>query len=180
MELTIQYILSQVFVIISYIFLVITYQSNARKEIIIYNFLSIITNGISYIFLHAYTGLSMCFVAILRNAIFLVNEKNNGKNNDIKKKDIIILAILYLISIISTIFTYDGVLSLLSVLATMLYTYSVWQKKTLIYKMLGLPIGILWISYNIYIKSIFGIILETTLIISSIYGYYKENKQGRS
>lgn len=73
-------------------------------------------------------------------------------------------------------FTYDGFLSLLSVFATMLYTYSIWQKKTSIYKILGLPIGILWIAYNIYIMSIFGIILETILTISAIYGYFKEKK----
>ena len=80
------------------------------------------------------------------------------------KKDIIILAVLYAISIISAIYTYEGFLSLMSVFATMLYTYSVWQKKISIYKILGIPVGIIWIIYNIYIASIFGIILEIALL----------------
>lgn len=176
MELTLEYILSQVFIVISYLFLVLTYQSKSRKNILIYSFISLIANGISYIFLQAYTGLAMCFVAIFRNIIFMIDEKRNGKSDDIKKKDVLILIVLYAISIISTVFTYDGFLSLLSVFATMLYTYSVWQKKTSIYKILGLPIGILWIAYNIYIMSIFGIILETILTISAIYGYCREKK----
>lgn len=176
MELTLEYILSQVFIIISYLFLVLSYQAKTRKTILTYSFVSLIANGISYVFLQAYTGLAMCFVALFRNIIFMVDEKKNGKSEEISKKDIVILAVLYLISLVSTVFTYDGFLSLLSVFATMLYTYSVWQKKTTIYKILGLPIGILWIAYNIYIMSIFGIIIETILTISAIYGYFKEKK----
>lgn len=176
MELTLQYILSQVFVIISYFLLVLSYQAKSRKNILVLSNISLIANGISYIFLQAYTGLAMCFVALLRNIIFMIDEKKNGKSDKISKKDIIILIVLYLISLVSTVFTYDGFLSLLSVFATMLYTYSVWQKKTTIYKILGLPIGILWIAYNIYIMSIFGIILETILTISALYGYFKEKK----
>ena len=79
--------------------------------------------------------------------------------------------------IISTVFTYDGLLSLLSVIATMTYTYSVWQKKTNVYKFLGIPVGILWILYNIYVKSIFGVILESILLIASITGYLVEVKK---
>lgn len=176
MELSLEYILSQVFIIISYLFLMLSYQAKTRKTILTYSFISLIANEISYVFLQAYTGLAMCFVALLRNIIFMIDEKRNGKSDKISKKDIIILAVLYLISLLSTVYTYDGFLSLLSVFATMLYTYSVWQKKTTIYKILGLPIGILWIAYNIYIMSIFGIILETILTISAIYGYFKEKK----
>lgn len=170
------YILSQVFIIINYIFLVMTYQSKSRKNILIYNLGALNATGISYIFLSAYSGLAMVVVAIIRNVIFIIDEKKNGKSNKNGTKDYIILAILYIISIISAIFTYNGILSMMSVIATMLYTYSVWQKNTKIYKTLGIPIGIMWIIYNIYIFSIFGIILEVVLAISSIIGYIRENK----
>lgn len=119
----------------------------------------------------------MCIVALIRNIIFIIDEKKNGKRETINKTDIIILIILYIISIISAIFTYDGFLSLLSVFATALYTFSVWQKKTNIYKLLGIPIGILWILYNIYIMSIFGVILETILLICCITGYLLEKRR---
>ena len=61
----------------------------------------------------------------------------------------------------------------------MLYTYSVWQKKTSIYKLLGIPVGILWILYNIYVQSIFGIILESLLLICSTTGYILEVKKNK-
>lgn len=168
------YILSQVFIIINYILLALTYYAKDRKKVLILSFSSIIATGMSYIFLNAWSGLAMCVIALIRNIIFLLDEKKNGKRDTIDKKDIFILIILYSISIISAILTYNGFLSLLSVFGTMLYTYSVWQKKTIIYKLLGIPVGILWILYNLYIMSIFGIILETILLICSITGYVLE------
>lgn len=172
----ITYILSQVFTIITYALLAISYYAKDRRKVLTISFLSLIANAIAYIFLSAWTGLAMCAVALIRNIIFLIDENKNGKRETNNKTDIIILIILYIISIISAVYTYDGFFSLLSVFATMLYTFSVWQKKTNIYKLLGIPIGILWILYNIYIQSIFGIILETILLICSTMGYLLETK----
>ena len=177
MEFTVSYILSQVFTVLTYGLLALTYYAKDRKKVLIINFLSLVANGIAYIFLNAWTGLAMCVVALIRNIIFLIDEKKNGKRESINRTDVIILVILYVISIISAILTYDRFLSLLSVFATALYTFSVWQKKTNIYKLLGIPIGILWVSYNIYIMSIFGIILEAILLICSITGYLLEGRK---
>lgn len=175
--MTIPYILSQIFILINYVFIIMTYQSKSRKNILIFNFGALIASGLSYIVLSAYSGLAMTVVAIIRNIIFIIDEKKNGKREKNETKDYIILAILYIISIISGILTYKGILSMMSVIATMLYTYSVWQKNTKIYKILGMPIGIIWIIYNIYIFSVFGIISETVLAVSAIIGYMKERKK---
>lgn len=179
MELSTAYVLSQIFTIITYILLAMTYYAKNRKTVLTISFASLITNGLEYVFLNAYSGLAMCIVALIRNIIFLVDEKKNGKRDTNTKKDVVILVILYIISIVSAIFTYDGFLSLLSVFATMLYTYSVWQKKTNIYKLLGMPIGILWILYNIYVQSLFGVILEAILLVCSMTGYILEVRNNK-
>ena len=177
MSWTTNYILSQIFTIIMYILLASTYYLKDRKKILIVSFFSTASIGLAYILLNAWTGFAMCIVAIIRNIIFIIDEKKNGKRENINKKDVVILILLYLISIISVFFTYDGFWSLLSVFATMLYTYSVWQKKVLIYKFCGIPVGILWIAYNIYIMSLFGIILESILLIFSTTGYILDLKR---
>lgn len=176
MDWSLTYILSQVFTIINYALLGLTYYAKDRKKILIISFLSIVANAVAYILLNAWTGVAMCIVALIRNIIFLVDEKKNGKRETINKNDIVILIIVYFAIIVSTVFTQEGFLSLLSVFATSIYTFSVWQKKTNIYKLLGIPVGILWILYNIYVKSIFGIILESILLICSISGYLLERK----
>lgn len=177
MEVSITYILSQIFTILMYILLGTTYYLKDRKMVLVINFLSTISIAIAYILLNAWSGFAMCIVGIVRNIIFILDEKKNGKRETINKTDIVILIILYTISIISAVFTYDGFLSLLSVFATMSYTYSVWQKKINVYKLLGIPTGILWILYNIHIASIFGIILESVLLICSVTGYILERRK---
>ncbi|MBP3463044.1 MAG: YgjV family protein [Clostridia bacterium] len=179
MEISITYIISQIFTIIMYALLAISYYAKERKKVLILSFVSLIANGIAYILLNAYSGLAMCALALVRNIIFIVDENKNGKREKITKKDIAILIILYAIAIISAIFTYEGFLSLFSIFATMLYTYSVWQKKTRVYKFLGIPIGILWMLYNFYIKSIFGVILEAILFICSVTGYILEVRKSK-
>ena len=176
MELTVTYALSQVFVIINAILLMGTYQFKTRKSILIVSFMALIANGVAYVLLSAWSGLAMVLVAMIRNIIFIIDEKKNGKNDKITKKDIVILVVLYAISIISAVYTYEGILSMMSVVATMLYTYSVWQKKTSVYKILGIIIEVIWIIYNIYIVSIFGIIIEVVLLISAIIGIIREYK----
>ena len=176
MEWTATYIISQVFVLIMYVLLASTYFVKKRKVVLILSFLCIIANLIAYILLEAYSGIAMCIIAIIRNIIFMIDKNKDKEKND--KKDFIILGVLYIISIISAIFTYEGFLSLFSVFATMLYTYSVWQKNVKIYKLLGIPIGILWVIYNIYIFSIFSTILESILLICSTTGYFlHKNKE---
>lgn len=179
MELTLTYIMSQVFTIIMYLLLAISYYAKDRKKILILSFLSLVANALAYVLLEAYTGLAMCVVAFIRNIIFMIDEKKNGHSDNITKKDIILLVIFYILIIVSTIFTYEGPLSLLSVIATMTYTYSVWQKKTNVYKFLGIPVGILWVLYNIYVKSIFGVILESILLIASATGYILEKRKNK-
>ena len=66
--------------------------------------------------------------------------------------------------------------SLLNGLATMIYTYSLWQNSTKIYKLLGIPVNFIIIIYDISIKSIMGVIFMVIAFISAIVGYYKEKK----
>lgn len=182
MELTISYIISQIFTFFSYMFLTLTYYTKNRNLILIWNFLSITSMILVYILLKAYTGLAMSILALIRTIVFMVDERKNGKKEKNDKKDVIILVILYILTIALTIPTYDGFLSLLSVFATMMFTYSIWQKKTITYRLLGIPTESLWLLYNIYIDNKLGIVLESIVLIFFIAGYIlllKETKQNK-
>ena len=168
MNITPLYILSQIFIILNYVFLVITYQLKKKDKILFVNNCAQLSAGLSYLCLGAYTGLAMTIISIIRNTAFIVNEKKNNKS------DILTLLVIYALMIILAVFTYNGFLSLMSVFATMLATFALWQKSTKVYKILGVPVSLLWITYNIYIKSIFGIILECILMTSAVIGFIRE------
>lgn len=177
MEITAQYIISQIFTVISYIFLATTYQAKSRKIVLTLNILSQIAFVVTYILLGAWSGLAMVIVALARNIFFILDEKKNGQRENINRTDMIILVIVYVISIVSAIYTYERFYSLLPVFATMLYTYAVCQKNIKTYKLLGIPTELLWTCYNIYIKSIFGILLEVVMLASCVTGYIREIKK---
>ncbi len=179
MDWSVTYVISQIFTILTYIFLALTYYAKDRRKLLLLSFLSLSANMMAYSLLNAWTGIAMCIVALIRNIIFMIDENKNGKREIITKIDIFILIFLFMISIILAIFTYNGFFSLLSVFATLLYTFSVWQKKTSFYKLLGIPVEILWLLYNIYIMSIFGIIAETILLICTVTGYWLEVRKSK-
>ena len=79
MEITKVYIFSQIFTIAMYLVLAISYHLKKRRNILILSFLSQIFCGISYILLNAYTGVAMCIVAMIRDAIFMIDENKYGK-----------------------------------------------------------------------------------------------------
>ena len=82
--------------------------------------------------------------------------------------------ILILIIICLTCLNYNGLGSLLSVVATIISTIAIWQKNTKYYKLLGIPVSIAWLGYYIFLKSLFGIILESILLICIIVGFIIE------
>ena len=161
----VSYIISQIFVIIQYLFFVLTYHTKTKKQILIFNTIACASSALSFMFLSAYSGCVMSLLAVLRNYLFYKQEEKKDINNLI-----IVLLILAFLSII----TYDGILSLMPSIGTLLYTISVWQSNRKVYRMFGIPIEISWLIYHIYVLSIFGIILETILFIAVVIGIIKE------
>ena len=176
-NLSSQYIASQIVTIFVYIFLSLTYCVKKRKVILAFSFLSNFLNSIAFILLGAYTSSAMCAISIFRDIVFIIDQKINGKSDKLTKKDYAILAMIYGISLVSIILTFNGFWTLLYAAGSMLYTYSIWQKNNKIYKFMGIPVTLLVIVDSIYIKSIFGVLLQTVVLVCSAVGYFKDGKE---
>ena len=121
-NLSSQYIASQIVTIFVYIFLSLTYCVKNRKVILAFSFLSNFLNSIAFILLGAYTSSAMCAISIFRDVVFIIDQKINGKSDKITKKDCMILAMIYGISIVSIVLTFKGFWTLLYAAGSMLYT----------------------------------------------------------
>ena len=177
MEWTVNYIMSQILTVIKYAVLGKTYHEKNRKRIIILN---IATNALTigiFILLKAWSGLATTIVTFMASIVFMIDEKKYGKKEKNDINDIIILIDLFVLFMVCSIITYQGVLSMFSIMAGTVWIYSVWQKKPILYKLLGVVTGALWLSYNIYIMSILGIFFEVIMVITSISGYVLEKKK---
>ena len=165
MELSLTYIISQILVIIYYLIYSGTFHLKDSNKILIFGIIATIISSISYVLLNEYTGMVMCFVAIIRNLWFQKNKRNT-----------LGLSLIFILTLIASIFTFNSYFCLFNIVATLIYTYALWQKNTKTYKLLGIIVNGLMIVYNIYIKSIFGVILISIALIRSIVGFLKENK----
>lgn len=167
------YIISQIITVIYYGFLCTSFLLKNRKKILFANLLAHIGQTTAMILLNGYTGAAMGGVMALRDVTFFFQD---GKEKN-KNIDFIIFVVSNLLIIILTIFTYNGLLSLLSVIASIISTYALYQKNVQNYKLFGIIGSLFWLSYNIFIFSIIGMILETVLLIFSVVGYIKDKKK---
>ena len=166
MDLTPMYIVSQLLVIIYYLIYSWTFHLKDSNKILIFGIIATIISSISYLLLNAYTGMAMCFVAIIRNLLFTKS-----------KKSVFNLVLIFILILFASIFTFNNYFSLFNIIATLLYTYALWQKNTKTYKLLGIIVNGLMIVYDIYIGSIFGVVLISIAFVNSIVGFIKENKE---
>jgi len=175
LEITLQYVLSQIVTIFVYIFLSLTYCVKSRRLILAFSFTSNFLNIVAFFLLGAYTSSAMCAISILRDIIFIIDERINGKSDKITKKDVGILLFVYSICGVAIASTYKGPLTLLYATASMMYTYSIWQKNNKLYRFFGIPVTLIVIVDSIIIKSVFGALLQGVVLITSIAGFALQN-----
>lgn len=161
------YIVSQIFVIFAVLSFGFSYLTNDKKKIMILVTMTSLFYGGEYLLLGAFSGVVVNIISIIRNIWFYVNAKNNKKNN------IWVLVILSLALVILGIITYENIFSIIPIVATVLFTYSVWQDNNKVYRYLSVPMSIMWIVYNIVCGSILGLIAESVMLVFEIIGIIK-------
>lgn len=161
------YIFSQVFVCLSYVFLGLTYVIKKRNLILCFSLAALLFNGLHYLLLGAWSGVGVVCIAVIRNVLFLIQNKIKTLDKYVID-DWIILIFLLIISVLTAFWTYESVWSLFSIFSTIVYTISIWQKNVKIYKFLGIVSSILNLIYCIYIRSLLGSILRFIVIIVNV------------
>lgn len=158
------YLISQGLVILATIFISVTYFEKNRKNILILFISYSVLYGIHYLLLSALTGFFMNMVSIGRNIIFYRHEKKKQENS------IYFLIILFIIIILFGVFSYNDMFSIISMSASLLSTYSIWQRNIKVYRVLAIIVSICFIIYAIHINSLFAIITEVILLMAEFIG----------
>ncbi len=127
---------------------------------------------IQYIILNAYSGIATKIIAILRDLSIMKQEKYNF----LKTKKM--LGIFVIIYIVLMIITYQGILSVFSLLAALIYTIFCWNGNANTVRYIGIFTNVLWLVYNIYVKSYIGAFSNLISIISTSIAIYN-NKIGK-
>ena len=164
---TITYWISQIIVVIAYLLLGIGLQKKKRLEILTFSTVFQALMIIHYSLLMGISGIIASTIALLRNFLFIYNEKKNKKN------PAWILALFGIIAIISTTFLYNTIADIWPCILTLIGIYSYWSRSTKITRIGNLLISVCYIIYGFSLNSYFSIICELYIITTTIIGYYK-------
>lgn len=136
-------ILAQIYGIIGLIFLIVSVQNNNKVLILIFQIFANIFYGLQYLTLGLFSAGLMSCVSLIRCLIFFYYEKKKGITTPI-----VWFIILSIIPIIISYFTFTGWISLIPIIATILYTYAIWQKNLTRFRVIVSSSSIGWIFYN--------------------------------
>ena len=164
---TLEYVLSQVCVVIAMVCLAISYLIKNKKLILVLTCLNAIFFALNYVFLGAYTGTIINLIALIRGVWFFINEKHG------KKGDYLSLCVCTFVLIICSIFTYSQWVDILAVFASILFGYGVWQNRLKVYRWIAVINSTCFIVFNVFQQSIFGVTCEVILLICEIVGIIK-------
>ena len=177
------YIASQILVIFAYTCSMFMYFMKNRTLMLAILLGANGLRSISFLMLAAWVGAVVTAIALARTATdYVINSRRSPSDRKrIFPIDWCFLVFWFIAFTTVTIFTYDNhPISLLPLISTLAFTVAIWQKNVLAFKIAAVPCSAAWILYNVYVESMFGVIMESALclvIIAALIIYIKSERK---
>lgn len=155
------FILAQIFALLSSLCLLISFWQKKRNKILFFQILDSSFDIIQYLLLGAYTGGLISLLGATRAYTF-------SKSN--KKQFLFLFLTLY---IIASIITFSGWESIIPLIAALIYTVVIWNKKEKNIRLFSILVFILWFIYDVLVKAYVSSITDIVLVISNTIAFYK-------
>lgn len=170
MTISVNFIIAQFFGIIALIVLMVSFQKNEKKFLLKFQTISSLLYAIQYAFLgtytpESYTGCIMNLLCMARNFIF--NKYDN------KKVPIYWLILIIILMITFSLITYKSILSLLPMIAVVLYSIATWIGNLKIIRCTEVVSCILYIIYNIKVLAFAGLIATIIELVAALVAIYR-------
>jgi len=127
-----------------------------------------------YFLLNGVMGVIVCILNIIRNLVFIYNEKHS-RNNPIG-----LLFIFSAFSLILTLIFYTSIIDLIPCTLSLLGLFAYWCPSTKILRILNILCSFCYIIYAIPLQSYFTIICELYLILTTFIGLIKHENNSLS
>lgn len=149
--------------IIGWLLLVYSYYKDDIDKLLYVQIISSVFYCISYLFLGAYSGLLVCFIELIKGIGYYKTDNDN-----------FIFWISFPVYLIMAIFTFDGLISLLPIIGSIIDGFSLTKNKN-IATAGSLISNVLWVIYDIAILAFASAATDALLVISNacllIFGY---------
>ena len=165
MNIDIKFIIAQIFGVFALICLMLSFRKNRKKYLLKLQMLSSLFYALQFLLLGGISGFFINIICIFRNYILYKNSKI----------DFVYLFMLLLVMLICTLFSYNGVISLVPFIATSIYSISLWINKLKIIRLGNICATIILIIYEICIGAYSGVLATSGELLSSLYAFIKFN-----
>ena len=127
---------------------------------------------IHYLLIGAYSGCITKVLAIFRNYFIILKDKYK------KLSSIYFLLLFVMLYVIFSIFAFDGIISILPLIAGTIYIIFIWNGNDMVVRKTAFFCYFLWLIYNIFVLSIPGIVSDVVAIISTFIAIIN-NREGK-
>lgn len=158
-----------IFSILAFLALVISICIKERKKSLCVQSLNCLFEAVYDFIISAYTGAVLSIINFIRTFIFINKNKIN------KKIYLFILIFFEGIIIINCLVTWNGLISLLPTIGSIIRTYCLWQSNMRLVRISGITTGIFYGTYYIFYQSWFMVLGDLILLVVGIYAVYKND-----
>ena len=162
-----------IFSILAFITLIISICIKDRKKSLCVQSLNCLFEAIYNFIISAFTGAFLSIINLIRSFLFINKKKIN------KRVYLIMLIIFESIIIINCLYTWQGFISLLPTIGSIIRTYCLWQSNMKLVRISGITTGLLYGSYYIYYSSWFMVLGDVVLLVTGIYVLLKNDIKRR-
>ena len=140
-----------------------------RKQILAVQIIALVLWSIHYFLLGAVTGEVLLLIGAARSFVFYFRKDGNWVNSPF------VLCFFLLIVVISGYLTWNGWVSIFSVVGVIFATFSHWQKDPQRLRIVFLPSTLFWFIYNILVGSYAGLVSESVMLVATTGSIIREN-----
>lgn len=162
-----------IFSVLAFITLIISICIKDRKKSLCVQSLNCLFEAIYNFIISAFTGAFLSIINLIRSFLFINKKKFS------KRVYLIMLIIFESIIIINCLYTWQGIISLLPTIGSIIRTYCLWQSNMKLVRISGITTGLLYGSYYIYYSSWFMVLGDVVLLVTGIYVLLKNDIKRR-
>lgn len=157
----------QVFGVLGSLFMILSFWQKKRKNMLIFLMFDNLFYLVQYILLGAFSGAIVNVIGFFRVLLF----RKKGET-DIFKSNLILYGIIFLY-IVSGIFTYSGINSLILIFVSIFYSFVLWQDKPSQIRIGSSIMLLIWCIYNISVMAYASAIFDGILFVLTLISFVK-------
>ena len=166
----IKFIVAQTIGIIALCCAITSFQQKEHKKIMLFQVIASTLFAIHFFMLEAYTGSVLNLLSLIRSGIYFFKDKKWASHP-------VWPYIFCLLFTLSTIFTWEGIISILPLTGCIVTTLSFNLKSPKLVRIFSSPSSVCWIIYNFISASWAGIITELFNLGSIVVGYMRLDRK---